>query len=202
MSYEFDAAIVLACGINRDGSLPDDPKESVDIASHLYTSGRTPLIIFSGNLSYKADFIPPQSEADAMVKYAQEIGLPGECLLKESESKDTLGNAYFTKVHYLISRHLGRLSVILGPNHSLRRVKFIFDKVLGDQYDTTFFEHNANRDGETEREEKSLDILKEWLSKIPNGDHEAVHQVMLAKHPGYSSSPDKAWKNLNKRLQK
>lgn len=56
MSYEFDAVIVLGCGINEDGSLPDDPRESVDIAAGLYESGRTPTVIFSGSLSYKADF--------------------------------------------------------------------------------------------------------------------------------------------------
>jgi uncharacterized SAM-binding protein YcdF (DUF218 family) len=201
MSYKFDAAIVLACGIKEDGSLPDDPKASVDIAADLYNSGRTKLIIFSGNLSYKADFKPPLSESDAMSEYAQGIGLPRDCLLTENESKDTLGNAYFTKVRYLIPGHLGKLAVILGPNHSLERVKYIFDKVLGDGYETTFYEHNANREGEVAREGKSLEVLKEWIDKIPNGDHEAIHRAMLAKHPGYSPNPDDAWKNLNQRLQ-
>ena len=136
-----------------------------------------------------------------MAIYAKEIGIPDDCLLKENESKATLGNAYFTKVDYLIPKHLGRLAVILGPNHSLQRVKYIFDKVLGDEYDTTFFEHNADREGETEREQKSLNILMDWLAEISNGDHESVHRVMLAKHPGYSPNPYQAWKDLNKRLE-
>lgn len=152
-------------------------------------------------MSYKADFTPPYSESDAMTAYALEMGIPGDALLKENESKDTLGNAYFTKVRHLIPKHLGKLAVILGPNHSLERVKYIFNKVLGEEYDTTYFEHNANRESETERENKSLEILREWLSAIPNGDHEAVHQVMLAKHPGYSANPEEAWRNLNARLQ-
>lgn len=104
MSYEFDAVIVLGCGINEDGSLPDDPRESVDIAAGLYESGRTPTVIFSGSLSYKADFKPPRSESDAMFAYAQEIGLPDESLLKENESKNTLGNAYYTKTLVASSR--------------------------------------------------------------------------------------------------
>ena len=202
MSYEFDAAIVLACGINQDGSLPDDPKESVDIAAGLYTSGQTPQIIFSGNLSYKAEFTPPCSESDAMYAYALDLGLPQNILLQENESKDTLGNAYFTKVHHLIPRHLGKLAIVLGPNHSLERVKYIFDKVLGDGYRTTFIEHSANRNGEAEREDKSLSILKEWLDDVRNGNHKAVLQVMLAKHPGYRADSEVAWQDLNQRTQK
>lgn len=98
--------------------------------------------------------------------------------------------------------NLYRLAVILGPNHSLEWVQYIFDKVLGNKYRTTFFEHNANREGENEREKKSLAVLKEWLDEIPEGDHEAVHQIMLAKHSGYSPNPEEARKNLNKKLEK
>lgn len=196
MSNEFDVAVVLGCGVNEDGSLSDDPMGSVNLASQLYRSGRIPLIIFSGNLSYKAKFTPPRSEAEAMYAYAQEIGLPANSLLVENESKDTLGNAYFTKVRYLIPKKLGHLAVILGPNHSLERVKYIFNKVLGSQYEITFMEQNANREGEVEREDGSHTILKEWLGSIPDGDHEAVYRVMLAKHPGYSPYPDQAWKDL------
>lgn len=196
MAHIFDSVIVLACGINEDGSLSSDPKASVDIAADLYETNQTKHIIFSGNLSYKADITPPRSESDAMIAYAQEIGLPSDSLFQENESKDTLGNAYFTKVQYLIPMRLRKLAVILGPNHSLERVKYIFDKVLGGGYDVTFFEHNANQEGQPEREKKSLDVLKEWLDRVPNGNHEAVYQIMLAKHPGYSADPEKAWKNL------
>lgn len=188
MSYEFDAALVLACGINEDGSLPADPKESVDIAKSLYDSARTPLVIFSGNISYKATSTPPRSESTAMREYAQETGLPIDCLLQEDVSKDTLGNVYFTKVSLLIPRKLGRLAVVLGPNHSRKRVQYILDKVLGSQYQTTLFEHSANRAQETEREKKSLNILRQWFDQVPNGDHEAVYQIMLDRHPGYKTS--------------
>lgn len=192
MQNKFDVVLVLGCGINNDGSLPDDPKRSVDIAARLYESGRTPLIILSGGLSYKADFTPPHGESEAMYVYAQNIGLTADALFVENESKDTLGNAYFAKIRYLMPKSLRRLAVILGPNHSLKRVKYIFDKVLGDEYEVEFIEQNANRNGEAEREDGSLKILNEWLHGIPDGDHKSVHRLMLAKHPGYSPNPDQA----------
>ena len=199
---EFDAALVLGCGVNEDGSLPDDPKGSVGIVAELYQSGRVSLIIFTGSLSYKAKFTPPRSESEAMYAYAQEIGLPAGLLLIENESKDTLGNTYFTKVRYLIPKNLRRLAVILGPNHSLERVKYIFNKVLASQYEVAFIEQNANREAEAGREDGSLMILKEWLDGIPDGDHEAAYQVMLAKHPGYSPHPAQAWKDLRELAEK
>jgi uncharacterized SAM-binding protein YcdF (DUF218 family) len=185
MAYEFDAAIVLGCGINKDGTLSDDSKESTGIATELYELQRTPLIIFSGDISYKAGFVPPHGESAAMQAFAQELGLPPDPLLQENESKDTLGNAYFTKVRYLIPRHLQHLAVVPGPDHSLERLQYIFGKILGSQYTVTFFEHNANRTQEAEREKRSLNILKEWFDSIPAGDHEAIYRVMLDKHPGY-----------------
>jgi uncharacterized SAM-binding protein YcdF (DUF218 family) len=202
MIYEFDAALVLACGINEDGSLPHDPIESVDIVTDLYLSNRAPLIIFSGNLSYKADSVPPQTESGAMAVYAQQSGIPSEAILIENESKDTLGNAYFTKVRYLIPGQLRSLAVVLGPNHSLERVKYIFDKVLGSEYDTTFIEHNAGREAEVDREAQSLTVLKEWLDATPSGDHASVYRIMRDVHPGYSSEPEKAWQKLHERFGK
>lgn len=187
MTQEFDAAIVLACGINEDGTLPEDPKESVEIAAQLYESNRVPLIIFSGSLSYKATFTPPITESEAMYEYAQAIGVPTKTMLIENDSKDTLGNAYFTKLNYLMPRNLGRLAIIMGPNHSLERVQYIFDKVLGEDFATSFIEHNANRPGEPEREQRSLVILRQWLDDIPNGDHQAIYDLMRTKHPAYKS---------------
>lgn len=200
MGADYDAVVILACGINEDGTLPDDPKASVGIGADLYNVGKTPLLIMSGNLSYKANFRPPISESEAMYAYAQEVGIPAEALLVENDSKDTLGNAYFTKVNFLIPRNLDRIAVVLGPNHSLERVQYIFDKVLGDKFTATYLEHNTHRIEGAEREKWSLTILKEWLNSIPDGDHDAVYQAMLEKHPGYSPNPEKAWRELNQRM--
>jgi hypothetical protein len=196
MSAEFDAVLVLGCGIHDDGSLPDGPKESVDSAAELYNAGKAPRIILAGNVSYKSTFTPPVSESEAMYAYARMIGLPDSALYIENESKDTLGNAYFTKIRYLMPQHMRRLAVMLGPNHSVERVRYIFRKVLGDQFDTTFIEHSAKRAAETKRENGSLKLIKIWLDGIVDGDHEAIWRIMRAKHPGYSANPDEAWRKI------
>ncbi len=202
MEKEFDAIVVLACGIDEDGQLHEDPKESVDLAVQIYKEGRAPLIIFSGSLSYKATFTPPLNEAQAMKAYAADQGIPAKDMLIEDDSKDTLGNAYFTKKKYLVPKNLKYIIVILGPNHSLERVKYIFDKVLGGAYETSFLEHYANRPGESEREHRSLAILRQWLDTISDGDDKAIYNLMKSKHPAYSPNPEVAEDELKKLLNK
>jgi uncharacterized SAM-binding protein YcdF (DUF218 family) len=139
----------------------------------------------SGHLSYKAEFTPPQSESQAMRTYALESGLPADAVLVEDESKDTLGNAYFTKVRIVVPRQLGRLAVIMSPNHSRERVEYIFRKVFGQSYDISYVGHDIIREEEADREQQSLDIVRSWLDEVADGDHDSVYQVMRTKHPGY-----------------
>jgi uncharacterized SAM-binding protein YcdF (DUF218 family) len=188
-AYGYDAILVLGCGINRAGQLSSDGYASVKLAEDIYRQNVAPRVIMSGSVSYGSDFTPPVAEAQAMKDYARQLGMPASAILVESESKDTLGNAYFTKANLLEPLALRRLAVVQGPNHSLARLQYIFDKVLGPTYPYALLGQNKIRPGEQERERKSLAVLRTWLDGIADGDQDSIYAIMRGKHPAYSSEP-------------
>lgn len=189
MIHTFDALLVLGCGIDESGELIDDARLSVKIAAKLFKQQVAPLIIFTGNYSYKANFVPRISESQAMKDDAITLGIPAEKIHIETESKDTLGNAYFTKVNLLEPLALRRIAILRGPNQSEERVRYIFDKVLGQQYDYELVDRDENRPEEQKRERKSLVVVRNWLKDVEDGDEGAVYKVMCARHPAYSTEP-------------
>lgn len=199
MTNHFDALLALGCGIDETGQLTGDAKMNVEVAAKLFKRQIAPLLIFSGGYSYKADFIPPIGESQAMKDYAISLGVPDEKILVETKSKDTLGNAYFTKVQILGPMALRHIGILRGPNQSEERVRYIFSKVLGGQYDYEILQRDEDRPEEQERERKSLIVIQNWLKDVEDGDETSVYQIMREKHPAYSTDLN-AQKSLEREL--
>ncbi len=189
MAKQFDAILVLGCGIDDQGELIDDARISVETAANLYQQRLAPLLILSGDISYKATFRTPVSEAQAMKDYSISLGVPANKILVETESKDTLGNAYFTKTNLLGPLALHNIAILRGPNQSEERIRYLFGKVLGPNYAFSLIERPEDRPDEVERERKSLAVLKSWLDEIEDGDDRAIYALMRSIHPGYSADP-------------
>lgn len=197
---EVDAILVLGCGIDKHCQLNEDARKSVELGSRLFNQLSASWLIFSGNHSYKADFVPPISESQAMKDYATNLKIPEDKILVEAESKDTLGNAYFSKVNLLDPLNLKQIIIVGGPNQSEERLRYIFDKVCGTQIKYKILQHNVDRPKEHERERKSLVVTKNWLSGVKAGDTNAIYQIMRMRHPAYTSNQD-ALKKLKTQLE-
>lgn len=200
MNGRYDAILVLGCGIDEKGELGDDALSSVKMAADLFNQQAVQWLIFCGGVSYKADFAPPIGEAQAMKDYAVKLGIPADKILVEAGSKDTLGNAYFSKVNLLMPLGLRSVAILRGPNHSEERLRYIFQKVLGPDYKYDFILRDEVRPEERERESKSLSLLRNWLDDVKDGDDAAVYAILRAKHPGYSSDP-KATEKLQQLME-
>ena len=142
----------------------------------------------SGSVSYKADFRPPISEAQAMKDCAVNLGAPAQKILVETESRDTFGNAYFTKVNLLMPLAVRHVTVVAGPNHSAERLEYIFEKVFADKISYEFILHgDALPPAEVEREQHALQILRALFDHVPSGLDKALYEVMRTLHPAYKS---------------
>ncbi len=142
----------------------------------------------SGNVSYKATFKASISEAQAMKDYAVSLGIGINQIFVETESKDTLGNLFFTKQNLLLPLGINSIDIVRGPNQSNERIHYLATKILGDGIGFEIIEPKIVRPEEQAREEESLSLAKEWLDKIPNGDMIAIYDLMRTKHPAYNSS--------------
>lgn len=184
------AIVVLGCGIDTAGTLNPDAEGSVRLAIDTLAMHPEACLIMTGYVSYKATFTPPISEAQAMKDYAVNLGIPESKIFVEAESKDSLGNLYFTKINLLIPLDIKDILIIRGPNQSDKRIDYLATKVLGSEYAYEIIRPDIARPEEQDREEKSLRLAKQWLDPVDNGDMPAIYGLMRDRHPGYSGSSD------------
>lgn len=183
-----NAIVVLGCGIDSAGVLNPDAENSVRLAIDILKRNSDYYLIMTGFISYKATFKPSISEAQAMKDYAVSLGMPQNIIFVETESKDTLGNFYFTKLNLLIPLHVRSVIIVRGPNQSDERVSYLASKVLGDQYTFSIVHPDIERPEEQVREKESLSLARQWLDPIKDGDMPAIYQLMRDRHPGYNSN--------------
>lgn len=160
----------------------DDPvfRARVDKAVALYKAGEAPQIIMSGCCSMKLAHRPDITEAAAMRDYALARDVPRGAILLEEESVDTLGNFYFSKVHFLEPCSWYHVAVVSTPWH-VWRSEWLARQILGPDYDVTF--HGSEiPDGWGEAESKKSELrnrtllaeTQAQLAGMAPGDHEAV----------------------------
>lgn len=202
-----DAIIILGSGINQDGSLPDNLKLRVSKGVQLYTQGLAKNIVMSGNYSFWLDDsreIPFRSEASAMREYALMLGVPETDIFIEEKSKDTIGNAFFTKIDYLEKNDWKQVMVVTSDFH-LKRTKCVFDHVLGPQYAIEYYpvllDLSADEKQEKEAQEtNTTNILRALMRDMPSGDTGAIREAMYRKHPGYAVNPEISFDQLREML--
>src|SRR3989338_5334202 len=132
--------IVLGGGISPDGSLPEIPKKRVERGIELFREITAFKLIMSGKYGFWLDWqknAPSRSEAIAMQEYALTLGMKAENILTEEDSKDTLGNAFFTKINILEPNKWTDITVVTSDYH-LERTKYVFELVLGPKYFINF----------------------------------------------------------------
>lgn len=209
MSNIKDVIVVLAGGVNNDGTLPPNAKLRVKKGVELYNQGKAPKIIMSGAYGFWFDWlkkVPPIYESEAMKTYALSLGVPKEDIFIEVESKDTFGNAYFVKVSFLEKYNWENIVVVTSDYH-LPRAKIIFNIILGPEY---LIEYMGSKKILTEKEDqiwkmsekKTIEVSNKIINidMIKPGDTEAIKKILFNVHPGYATNPEISFEELEKML--
>ena len=194
MKMKKDAIVILGGGINSDGSLPNTSRNNVNKGIELFKKNVSDLIIMSGGISFQLTYKPPKTEAKAMKDYAIQLGVPEDNILLEENSKDTIGNAYFTKIDFLKPNNLRNIVIVTSDFH-MERTKYIFQKILGLKYQMDFVEAPSELtqkefENRNKVEEKILFDIKKWLDEIKDGDDDKIKELLYTKHPGYAKNPE------------
>lgn len=151
-----------------------------------------------------ADAPPPVSEAEAMARAAVAMGVPREAILVEDESRDTIGNVYFTSRRHLEPNGWTSVRVVTSDYH-VPRTSWIFQKVLGDTVDVSFSPASSELFAKSvavrAREESDIArFLMEWLGEIDDGDRDAIDRFILHSHPAYGEAPIMTAEDINERV--
>ncbi len=200
----YDAIIVLGGGVDEQGNIPDWVVSRVKESVRLLKEGVAPRVIMSGKWGYMAKYTPPRTEAAAMKAVAIASGAAPDAILLEESSLDTLGNAYFCKKLFLEPSGWHHV-LVLATDHHAPRAEYLFRKVLGPAYRMTMLpvavpmppEERAAKDA---RHQRSLDLAKQWLDPVADGDDAAIWAIMSTKHPAYAERPEVSKEELERRL--
>jgi uncharacterized SAM-binding protein YcdF (DUF218 family) len=171
--------IVLGGGINLKGEIPKTVYQRLDKALEVYQKNldKNRKIIVSGKYSFlyqQINQFPPYTEAEKMASYLIKNGVSKKQIILEKKSKDTVGNAYFVKKIFLKKNE--KKGIIITSNFHLERVKYVFEKIFGKDYQLDFIGVKEDLPKEKEKEvlerqKKILEKTKEILSQMKTDDH-------------------------------
>lgn len=140
----YEAVVVVAGGIEDDGSLPAWVTGRLDFAAAEYerhqrcnTPHNTPppYIVLSGSATPHKP--PPVAkggftlhESTAMASYLLGKGIPGDAILKDTSSMDTIGNAYFSLTTHAVPKNWKNVLIVTSKFH-MARTRAAFEWVWG-----------------------------------------------------------------------
>lgn len=204
MRERHDAIVVLGGSVDEQGALAPWVASRVERAVEVWRSGVAGQVIFTGRAGLYGAAHPAVTEAAAMARHAERLGLPRGAMLLEEHARDTLGNAYFVRRDILQPRGWRSIRVVTNDFH-LSRAAWVFRKVLGPSYDFSFTSAPSGFSAD-ELIVRALDecrvyvFLNEWLAAVNDGDELSVDAVMRHHHPAHSDTPMLSAAEMERRL--
>jgi len=182
-----DCIVVLGSGVSAEGNLTPIGKSRVEKAADCYKKRMAARILMCGKYSYKLQYIPKKTEAQAMKEYAMQLGIPDNHLFLEEQSRETIGNAYFAK-RFLEARNWTSI-IVITSNLYLPRTQFIFKKVFGKSFSIDIIPSLTYLSPEeiVQRMESEVLKLKSYreYDEIRDGDDRGV-RAFLSRQPWYA----------------
>jgi uncharacterized SAM-binding protein YcdF (DUF218 family) len=183
-SQKVDIVIVLANLMDAYGTLNGESAGRAECAAGVFFKFNAKMIVTCG-WAYRQD--SPISIADAFKKHL----IVNHCLsdsniLTEPNSRDTVGDAYFTKVNVIEPLGFTEILVVTSDYH-IPRTKEIFDFVYGNHYSLSYFgAATRNHQERLESELSSLEAFKKTFLNVRRGDSLGVLGALRTNHPYYN----------------
>ena len=183
-NQQFDALIVLAHEMDAEGICDEETQKRLDKAADLFLTHDAQAIILMG-WAYLSDTECTLSES--MANYLQkQHAISQKYLHLDNDSRDTVGDAYFSKVkfYHLMKNH--KICVVTSDYH-LERAKIIFEFVYGDDFCCDFVGTCSEKAKTQQRkEQESIKQFQKTFENLPIGDNAAIFERMRTAHSCYN----------------
>jgi len=201
-------AVVLASGVNHDGSLPLHAQRKVNKVSEFYKKKMVNKILFSTGATHRG--LSEHLESEAMRAEAIRQGIPADKIVCEIMSRDTFGNAVFSRALYIDPKGIKEFMVITSVFH-MPKTKLLFDYVFPKKqgFKITYVEVS---DRGLDSKELKLRIAheryscrfykKEILPAIESGDIKSLVVWHLEKNPSHTLVKIDQFKKFEKYIKK
>jgi hypothetical protein len=195
---DLDAILIPGNGVRAGGELPSWVRLHLDRAVEIYNGEY--VIALSAGTTHRPPPVDEQGfpifESVAAARYLMERGIPAERILTETQSYDTIGNAFFSRVIHAEPRQMRRLLVIASDFH-LARVEAVFRWIYGlhpqpVQYELRFEGvsdpgmDKAVLDARVERERERLNASADLRGRITTMAN--FHRWLFSEHDAYNAT--------------
>ena len=176
--------IVLGNLMDKNGQLNRDSCSRLDLAIDIFRENKNSLIITSG-WDYRDD--SNIKLADAMKSYIVNVSnISQELILTEINSRDTVGDAIFTKINIIKKKNISNLIIVTSDWHVIRANK-IFSYIYGSQYKLKVLgSKTTNKKDLSELEEASISKFYKTFGGINPGDDILIYKRLCSDHPYYN----------------
>jgi uncharacterized SAM-binding protein YcdF (DUF218 family) len=180
----YDAVIVLANLMDAEGNLNDETRARIDVAIEAIEIGQAPLLVMCG-WDYRDD--SDICIADAMRRYAvEQCSVDASRVITEIASRDTVGDAVFTRRNFAATFGGPRILVATSHYHAARTLE-IFTFVYGPSFhiDVASAGDPATH-AQLTSEARSLDAFRATFAGVKPGDTDAIFERLRERHPFYN----------------
>lgn len=136
MKGKFDYIVVLGFLTDPRNRLYRILISRLDKAAELYKKGSADMIVVTGGGRMKGAM---GTEAHVMKRYLVKKGIRPNSILMEHESRNTIGNAFFTK-RMIDGRSRSPSLIVVTNDFHMPRSRFIFRKIFGNNRKISFVE--------------------------------------------------------------
>ena len=177
--------IVLGNLMDKSGQLNKESCSRLDLAIDVFRKNKYSFMITCG-WDYYAEY--NIAIADAMKSYiVNNSHISHELVLTETNSRDTVGDAIFTKINIVKKKSLNNLLIVTSDYHVFR-THTIFSYIYGEEYIVKVIGVKTNKKKElSEREDKSLNVFYKTFNGIKSGDDVLIYKRLCTDHPYYNA---------------
>lgn len=192
MTKEYEAIIVLANLMDKFGNLNDESKIRCSKAAELFQKNPNSYLITSG-WAYRDDC--DVTIAEAFKNHLVKIhSIEKNRIICEKNSRDTTGDAIFTRLNIISKFDYSRIAVVTSSYHK-KRAQEIFTFVYGKSAEIEIISSETNNNLPIakiyKKETKSLKEFRRTFYKVKEGDLISIYKRLLAQHPYYNGTINK-----------
>ena len=178
-----NAILVLGHLMDSSGRLSEQSLSRCVRAAEL-AKEKEPFFVFSSGAAYRPD--SQLALGDVVQSQLKALIDPKSAkFLSDTSSRDTVGDAFFTKSNLVLPNGINRLDVVTSLFHA-HRAKEIFWFVFGDALEVKIYtDQDQGTPEQREHELRSLAQFRRSFSTVGAGDHEGIRGILMSNHPLY-----------------
>jgi len=179
-----DAVIVLANLMDSSGVLNLESSARAEKSVEIYNQLQAKNLVTCG-WAYRDDSNITIAEAfknHIITRY----GIPSERIIAEKNSRDTVGDAYFTKTTLALPKAWRKIYVVTSDYH-VERTKEIFKFIYGNDFSIDVIGVELTANELTLRNElKSLEAFRNTFKGVQEGNDLQIFARLKRQHPFYN----------------